>query len=66
MSSDPKGLAMLERWRMINMCYHIIELQDRSDLVKCLLGNLDYSLYVRFLKILAIDPDQVTEIVIFG
>lgn len=46
MSGDPNGLNMLERWRMINMCYHIVELNDRSDLIKCLLGNLDFSLYV--------------------
>ncbi|KAI9755625.1 MAG: 54S ribosomal protein L13 [Chaenotheca gracillima] len=43
LSSDPKGLVMMERWRMTNMCYHIIELQDRSDLVMTLLGNMDFT-----------------------
>ncbi|KAI9791028.1 MAG: hypothetical protein M1833_001718 [Piccolia ochrophora] len=45
MSADSKGLVMLERWRIINMCYHIIELSDRADLVKTLLGNIDFTLY---------------------
>lgn len=43
--SDPKGLQMMERWKMINMCYHIIELDNRPELVKTLLVNMDYSLY---------------------
>lgn len=29
---------------MHNMFYHIIELQDRPDLIQCLLGNMNYSL----------------------
>lgn len=44
MSKDPKGLVMLERWRMINMCYRIIELKNRGDLIKVLLGNVDFTL----------------------
>ncbi|KAI9820272.1 MAG: hypothetical protein M1827_005894 [Pycnora praestabilis] len=47
LSSDPKGLLMIERWRMINMFYHIIELKDRDDLVKTLLSNMDFALYVK-------------------
>jgi rapamycin-insensitive companion of mTOR len=43
LSSDPNGLAMMERWHMLNMFYHIIELNDRSDLVQALLGNMDFS-----------------------
>src|SRR3954452_9150533 len=46
LSSDPKGLLMMERWRMINMMYHIIELKERPDLTKLILANLDYNLYV--------------------
>ena len=46
LSADPKGLLMIERWRIINMFYHIIELKDRVDLVQMLLGNMDFSLYV--------------------
>jgi hypothetical protein len=43
LSSDPNGLAMMERWHMLNMFYHIIELRDRDDLIQTLVGNLDYS-----------------------
>jgi hypothetical protein len=46
LSGDPKGLLMMERWRMINMMYHIIELKERPDLTKLILANLDYNLYV--------------------
>lgn len=44
LSSDPRGLLMIERWKMINMFYHIIELPDRDDLIKILLGSLEYKL----------------------
>ena len=44
LSSNLKGLAIIERWKMANMFYHIIELQDRDDLIKALLGNMDYTL----------------------
>lgn len=43
-SSTRKGLAIIEHWHMMNMLYHIVELQDRDDLVMLLLGNMDYSL----------------------
>ncbi|KAL8971770.1 MAG: hypothetical protein Q9197_003104 [Variospora fuerteventurae] len=44
LSSDPKGLQMIERWHMVNIFYHIIELNDRHDLVELLLGNMDFTL----------------------
>ncbi|CAK7210673.1 hypothetical protein SCUCBS95973_000868 [Sporothrix curviconia] len=44
LSSDPRGLQMMERWRMFNMMYHIIDLKQRPDLIKLLLSNFDYSL----------------------
>ena len=44
LSSDAKGLQMLDRWRMINMMYHIIDLKQRPDLIKLLLSNFDYSI----------------------
>ncbi|KAI0998862.1 Target of rapamycin complex 2 subunit [Podosphaera aphanis] len=44
MTSDPKGLQMLDRWRMMNMVYHIIDLKQRPDLIKLVLSNFDYSL----------------------
>lgn len=43
LSGDANGLLMMERWHMLNMFYHIIELQDRNDLIQTLLGNMDYS-----------------------
>lgn len=42
--SDSKGLQLMERWRIINMFYHIVELQNRDDLVQALLLNLDYTI----------------------
>ncbi|PNY26736.1 Protein ste16 [Tolypocladium capitatum] len=44
LSGDPKGLLLLERWRMFNMMYHIVDLKQRPDLIKLLLSNFDYSL----------------------
>ena len=44
LSSDPKGITIIERWRLINMFYHILELDDRDDLLQHLLSNMDYSL----------------------
>lgn len=43
LSGDPKGLLLLERWRMFNMMYHIVDLKQRPDLIKLLLTNFDYS-----------------------
>jgi hypothetical protein len=44
LTKDPRGLQILERWRIFNMFYHIVELRDRDDLVKMLLGSMDYNL----------------------
>ncbi|PFH63273.1 hypothetical protein XA68_14925 [Ophiocordyceps unilateralis] len=44
LSSDANGLLLLERWRMFNMMYHIVDLKQRPDLIKLLLSNFDYSL----------------------
>ncbi|KAF2205609.1 hypothetical protein GQ43DRAFT_477202 [Delitschia confertaspora ATCC 74209] len=44
LTRDPKGIQILERWKVINMFYHIIELHSRDDLIKALLSNMDYSL----------------------
>lgn len=43
LSSDPRGLQLLERWRMFNMMYHIVDLKQRPDLIKLLLSSFDYS-----------------------
>ena len=42
LSGTTRGLAILGRWKMMNMFYHIVELPDRDDLVMSLLGKLDY------------------------
>ena len=44
LSSDPKGLNMLERWRIVNMFYHILDSDGREDLIRVLLHNMDFSL----------------------
>lgn len=44
MCGDVRGLQILERWKIINMFYHIVEVKNRDDLIRCLLTNLDYSL----------------------
>ncbi|OAA41031.1 cytosolic regulator Pianissimo [Metarhizium rileyi] len=44
LSSEPKGLLLLERWRMFNMMYHIVDFKQRPDLIKLLLSNFDYGL----------------------
>ncbi|KAI9784054.1 MAG: hypothetical protein M1816_001085 [Peltula sp. TS41687] len=44
MSKDPKGLAMLQRFKITNMCYRIMTLTERGDLIKVLLENIDFTL----------------------
>ncbi|KAI6784751.1 uncharacterized protein J7T54_007844 [Emericellopsis cladophorae] len=43
LSGDPRGLQLLERWRMFNMMYHIVDLKQRPDLIKLLLSSFDYT-----------------------
>ena len=50
LSADPQGLVMMERWHIINMFYHILDLDSRPDLVEALLGNMDFTLYVSHLE----------------
>ena len=44
LSSDPQGLLMLSRWRILNMFYHIIDLTERDDIVRLLLENMDFTI----------------------
>jgi hypothetical protein len=44
LSQSTNGILIMERWHMINMFYHIIDLKDRNDLIRALLGNMDYTL----------------------
>lgn len=44
LSGDPKGLQVMERWKMFNMMYHIVDLKQRPDLIKLLLSSFDYSI----------------------
>ena len=43
LSSTSNGIQIMERWHMINMFYHIIDLKDRQDLVVMILNNMDFS-----------------------
>ena len=43
LSGEQKGLQLLERWRMFNMMYHIVDLKQRPDMIKLLLSNFDYN-----------------------
>ena len=44
LSQSTNGILIMERWHMVNMFYHIIDLKDRNDLIRALLGNMDYTL----------------------
>lgn len=44
LSKDKNGLAMMERWRMFNMLYHLTEVHDRQDLIILITGCLDYTI----------------------
>ncbi|KAK4146901.1 Rapamycin-insensitive companion of mTOR, N-term-domain-containing protein [Dichotomopilus funicola] len=44
LSADVKGMQMLDRWRIFNMMYRILDLKQRPDLIKLMLSNFDYSL----------------------
>ncbi|ORY02958.1 Rapamycin-insensitive companion of mTOR, N-term-domain-containing protein [Clohesyomyces aquaticus] len=44
LTKEPKGIQILERWRVINMFYHVVELNDRDDLIRALVSNMDYTL----------------------
>ncbi len=43
LSGDSRGMQILERWRIVNMFYHIVELSGRDDMIKALLSNMDYT-----------------------
>ena len=45
LSGDAKGIQMMERWRIFNMMYRIVDLKQRPDLIKLMLSNFDYSLH---------------------
>ena len=44
LSSDAKGLQILDRWHIFDMMYHIIDLKQRPDLIKLILSNFDCTL----------------------
>lgn len=39
-----EGVRLMEQWHMMDIFYHLVELKDRDDLVRALLGNMDYTL----------------------
>ncbi|KAH6841160.1 Rapamycin-insensitive companion of mTOR, N-term-domain-containing protein [Chaetomium sp. MPI-CAGE-AT-0009] len=44
LTADVKGMQMMDRWRIFNMMYRILDLKQRPDLIKLMLSNFDYSL----------------------
>lgn len=44
LSGDVKGMQMMDRWRIFNMMYRIVDLKQRPDLIKLMLSNFDYAL----------------------
>ncbi|KAK0711679.1 Rapamycin-insensitive companion of mTOR, N-term-domain-containing protein [Lasiosphaeris hirsuta] len=44
LTGDVKGMQMMDRWRIFNMMYRIVDLKQRPDLIKLMLSNFDYSL----------------------
>ncbi|KAK4650866.1 hypothetical protein QC762_711340 [Podospora pseudocomata] len=44
LSGDPKGIQMLDRWRIFNMLYRIVDLKQRPDIIKLMISNFDYSI----------------------
>jgi rapamycin-insensitive companion of mTOR len=44
LSSTTEGVQIMERWHIMDMFYHILDRRDRDDLLKAILGNMDYSL----------------------
>lgn len=44
LSQDKNGLAMMERWRMFNMLYHLTDVHERQDLIILIIGSLDYTI----------------------
>ncbi|KAL0473922.1 Rapamycin-insensitive companion of mTOR, N-term domain-containing protein [Neurospora intermedia] len=45
LTGDQKGIQMLDRWRIFNMMYRIVDLKQRPDIIKLMLANFDYSLH---------------------
>ncbi|KAF3308632.1 hypothetical protein TWF173_001088 [Orbilia oligospora] len=43
LSTDPNGIAMMERWKMFNMFYHISELRSRDDLMFYFISAMDFT-----------------------
>ena len=44
LSVDARGVQILERWKVFNMFYHIVELKGRDDLIRMLLQSMDYTI----------------------
>ena len=44
LSADAQGVQILERWKVFNMFYHIVELKGRDDMIKTLLYGMDYTI----------------------
>ncbi|ODV88589.1 hypothetical protein CANCADRAFT_125633 [Tortispora caseinolytica NRRL Y-17796] len=43
LTNYPQGIAILERWRIFSMLYHLVELGDRDDVLIAILSSLNYT-----------------------
>ncbi|KPI41008.1 Protein ste16 [Cyphellophora attinorum] len=44
LSSTQEGVNIMEKWHMMDMFYHILGQRDRDDLVRAILGSMDFTL----------------------
>jgi rapamycin-insensitive companion of mTOR len=44
LSHSVEGMRLMEQWHMMDIFYHLVELKGRDDLIRALLGNMDYTL----------------------
>ncbi|KAG5438731.1 hypothetical protein PCANB_002451 [Pneumocystis canis] len=45
LSENKEGIAMLEKWKIFNIFYHLTELQSRDDLILSFIVNMDYTFH---------------------
>lgn len=44
LSHSTEGMRLMEQWHMMDIFYHLVELRDRDDLIRALLGSMDFTL----------------------
>ncbi|KAH8913426.1 hypothetical protein BT69DRAFT_1234618 [Atractiella rhizophila] len=46
LSGYSEGVRLLERFKIFTLFYHLSELRSRDDIVKAIVENMDYELWV--------------------